>query len=94
MMEKSARQQDYFIKEILDQSRNSRLEVKREPVDFESLIHEAFDQLDYSNLSGNKVEKLISVDQPKPFYSDKWRLKVILNNVISNSIRYKNGKDL
>ncbi len=32
MMEKSAKQQDYFIKEILDQSRNSRLEVKSEPV--------------------------------------------------------------
>jgi signal transduction histidine kinase len=93
MMEKSARQQDYFIKEILDQSRNSRLEVKREPVLFESLIEEAFEQLDYSNLNGNKLEKFISVDQNEPFYCDKWRLKVILNNIISNSIRYKNGKD-
>lgn len=93
MMEKSARQQDYFIKEILDQSRNARLEVKREPVHFESLIEEAFEQLDYSNLNGKQVEKIISVDQNKPFYCDKWRLKIILNNVISNSIRYKNGKD-
>jgi signal transduction histidine kinase len=93
MMEKSAKQQDYFIKEILDQSRNSRLEVKSEPVLFEPLIEEAFEQLDYSNLSGNKFEKIITVDQDQPFYCDKWRLKVILNNIISNSIRYKNGKD-
>lgn len=93
MMEKSARQQDYFIKEILDQSRNARLEVKREPVHFESLIEEAFEQLDYSNLNGKTVEKVISVEQQKPFYCDKWRLKIILNNVISNAIRYKNGKD-
>jgi signal transduction histidine kinase len=93
MMEKSAKQQDHFIKEILDQSRNSRLEVKSEPVLFESLIEEAFEQLDYSNLNGNKLEKFISVDQNEPFYCDKWRLKVILNNIISNSIRYKNGKD-
>jgi signal transduction histidine kinase len=93
MMEKSAKQQDYFIKEILDQSRNSRLEVKSEPVLFEPLIEEAFEQLDYSNLNGNKLEKFISVDQNEPFYCDKWRLKVILNNIISNSIRYKNGKD-
>jgi signal transduction histidine kinase len=93
MMEKSALQQDHFIKEILDQSRNSRLEVKSEPVQFKSLIEEAFEQLDYSNLNGNKLEKIISVEQEGPFYSDKWRLKVILNNVISNSIRYKNGKD-
>jgi len=93
MMEKSARQQDYFIREILDQSRNARLDVKREPVQFEALIEEAFEQLDYSNLNGKKVEKVITVDQNRPFYCDKWRLKVILNNVISNSIRYKNGKD-
>lgn len=93
MMEKSAKQQDYFIKEILDQSRNSRLEVKREPVLFEPLIEEAFEQLDYSNLNGKKLERFISVDQNEPFYCDKWRLKVILNNIISNSIRYKNGKD-
>jgi signal transduction histidine kinase len=26
------------------------------------------------------------------FYSDLWRLKVIFNNIISNSIRYRNGK--
>jgi signal transduction histidine kinase len=93
MMEKSAKQQDHFIKEILDQSRNSRLEVKSEPVLFEPLIEEAFEQLDYSNLNGNTLEKIITVDQDQPFYCDKWRLKVILNNIISNSIRYKNGKD-
>jgi signal transduction histidine kinase len=93
MIEKSAQLQDYFIKEILDQSRNSRLEIKREPVLFKPLIEEAFQQLDYSNLKGNKLRKIISVSQSQPFYCDRWRLKVILNNVISNSIRYKNGKD-
>lgn len=93
MMEKSARQQDHFIREILDQSRNARLEVKREPVQFEALIEEAFEQVDYANLNGKRVEKVIQVDQKEPFYCDKWRLKVILNNVISNAIRYKNGKD-
>lgn len=93
MMEKSARQQDYFIKEILDQSRNSRLEVKSEPVLFEPLIEEAFEQLNYSNQNGGRLEKVIHVDQTEPFYCDKWRMKIILNNIISNSIRYKNGKD-
>src|SRR6185295_15698598 len=92
MMEKSAQQQDHFIREILDQSRNSRLEVQREPVLFESLIEETFDQLDHSSLGANSFKKVISVSQSQPFYCDKWRLKVILNNVISNSIRYKNGK--
>ncbi len=33
------------------------------------------------------------MNQNTPFYCDQWRLKVILNNIISNSIRYRNGKD-
>src|SRR5690606_30819775 len=37
MINKSALQQDHFIKEILDQSRNSRLEVKREEIYFKPL---------------------------------------------------------
>jgi len=93
MIHKSAMQQDDFIKEILDQSRNSRLEVKREEILFEPLIDETFSQLKFATSTGKSVEKVITIHQDEPFYSDRWRLKVILNNIISNAIRYRNGKD-
>jgi len=93
MIHKSALQQDNFIKEILDQSRNSRLEVKREEIVFEDLIEETFTQLRFATSTGKGVEKFVNVHQERPFYSDRWRLKVILNNIISNAIRYRNGKD-
>lgn len=93
MINKSALQQDDFIKEILDQSRNSRLEVKREEIMFEPLIDETFSQLKFAISAGQSVERLVNIEQKKPFYSDRWRLKVILNNIISNAIRYRNGKD-
>jgi signal transduction histidine kinase len=93
MINNSALQQDHFIKEILDQSRNSRLELKREEIEFEPLINETFNQLKYATSTGKSVEKVISVHQNQPFFSDRWRLKVILNNIISNAIRYRNGKD-
>jgi signal transduction histidine kinase len=86
-------QQDHFIKEILDQSRNSRLEVRREEIFFEPLIDETFTQLKFATPTGKSVEKIIHIKQDGPFYSDRWRLKVILNNIISNAIRYRNGKD-
>ncbi len=89
----SALQQDNFIKEILDQSRNSRLELKKEEILFAPLIEETFNQLSFAWNPGLVVEKSIQVNQTDIFYNDKWRLKVILNNIISNSIRYKNGKD-
>lgn len=93
MINASALQQDHFIRDILDQSRNARLEVKREEIMFEPIIDETFNQLSCITPTGKKVEKIISVHQNKPFYSDRWRLKVILNNVISNAIRYRNGRD-
>ena len=89
----SALQQDNFIREILDQSRNSRLDINREEIFFEPLIDETFNQLKFATSTGRSVEKIIEVRQTAPFYSDRWRLKVILNNIISNSIRYRNGKD-
>jgi signal transduction histidine kinase len=93
MIHKSAVQQDLFIKEILDQSRNSRLEVKREEILFQSLIDETFNQLKFSLNGGQPVQKIIKIAQEEPFMSDRWRLKVILNNIISNAIRYRNGRD-
>lgn len=89
----SALQQDSFIREILDQSRNSRLEVKKEEILFEPLIDETFNQLKFATSTGTAVEKIVHVKQDGSFYSDRWRLKVILNNIISNSIRYRNGHD-
>jgi len=93
MINKSALQQDDFIKEILDQSRNSRLEVKREEILFEPLIDETFNQLRFATSAGKSVERIVNIEQKQPFFSDRWRLKVILNNIISNAIRYRNGKD-
>lgn len=89
----SALQQDSFIREILDQSRNSRLEVNKDEIFFEPLINETFNQLKFATATGTAVEKVVNVKQAGSFYSDRWRLKVILNNIISNSIRYRNGHD-
>lgn len=89
----SAVQQDDFIKEILDQSRNSRLEVSRNEIQFEHLIEETFTQLQFATATGKPVERVVEVSQNGKFYSDQWRLKVILNNIISNAIRYRNGRD-
>ena len=93
MIDSSAKQQDHFIREILDQSRNSRLDVKREEIDFQPIIAETFSQLSFATPTGKAVEKIISVHQQRAFYCDRWRLKVILNNIISNAIRYRNGRD-
>ncbi|MCC6834695.1 MAG: MASE1 domain-containing protein [Cytophagales bacterium] len=89
----SAMQQDDFIREILDQSRNARLDVKKEEVFFETLIEETFNQLKFATTTAASLEKIVQVSQTQAFHSDRWRLKVVLNNIISNAIRYRNGRE-
>ena len=45
MIGKSAKQQDAFIQDILDLSRNDRLEILKEEIKFDSLINDIFNQL-------------------------------------------------
>jgi len=92
MVGKSAVQQDLFIKDILDISRNSRLMVDKKKIDWQKLIDDTFDQLKYS-VKDKSIDRKVSISGSSSFYSDQRRIKVIFNNLISNAIRYSNGKD-
>jgi len=93
MVAKSAEQQDTFIKDILDLSRNARLDVAREKIEFKGIVNDIFDQYSYIDNSKNVV-KQVNVKQKVVFQSDKSRIKVILNNVIANAIRHCNTKEV
>lgn len=92
MIENSANQQDDFIQEILDLSKNSRLGIRKDKIAIKSLLDEVFDLHIHNNVDKN-ILKDIEIDEQHPFISDRNRLKVIFNNLISNSIRYSNGHD-
>lgn len=92
MIHKSALQQDNYIKEILDQSKNARLELQKDKVSFQQLADEVIAQQGIS-IQGKEVKKILKIDQTEAFITDSWRIKVIFNNLISNAIRYRNGKD-
>src|SRR5690606_29869193 len=68
LINKSALRQDHFIREILDQSRNARLDVKREEILFQPIIDETFNALSLATPNGKAVEKIICVQQERPFY--------------------------
>ncbi|MCU0445076.1 MAG: PAS domain-containing protein [Microscillaceae bacterium] len=87
LQEVSIRRLDSFIRDILDYSQNTRLEVKKESINFKNLVKETFEQ--YSFLDNfNEIEKIIEIEQEERFFSDTRRLSIVLNNLISNAIRY------
>ncbi len=84
---KSIRKLDGYIVDILNISRNSRMQLQEVEIDFAEMIDQIYDQLYYiDNCFVVKKEK--SIEGNAVFISDPIRLNIILNNLISNSIRY------
>lgn len=86
MMQHSLARQDQFISDIIDYSKNKRKEIIMEPVSLKELFNEAILQLMHiENASRIKFTQEHLVDQIE---SDGLRLKIIINNLISNAIKY------
>ena len=79
---------DRFISDIIDYSRNTRLEINCVEVNFAQIIEESFKHLNY--MPGcSTLLKLINIDDHAKLYSDDRRLSIIFNNLISNAIKYQ-----
>jgi signal transduction histidine kinase len=90
LLKSSAKKLDGFICDILDYSRNSRMEVSKELIDFKQLVDETIQNLKFMGDINQQVDFTIDITGNVPVYADKTRLITILNNLISNAIRYQN----
>ena len=87
LMGQKAEQLDHFISDVLSHSKNLKMELKVERVDFQKLLDQTFNDLNY--LKGvEKVEKSIAISATA-FYSDPWRIGEIFRNLVSNAIKYR-----
>ena len=87
MMEKSIIRLDDFIKDIIEYSRNKHLKVNVETINFTNLIESSIESLWYLE-NTNKINIEISVNDKVSFVSDSKRISIVLNNFISNAIKY------
>ena len=87
LMESSVKKLDRFIRDVMDYSRNSRMGIHVEEIDFASLIDKVFDN--HSHLDQSlSITKSVDIQYKKKFKCDRSRLEIVLNNLISNSIKY------
>ena len=89
MIQTSISRLDLFIKDIIIYSRNSRLKSENEKIEFNDLINESIENFYYMSES-KKISIITEINGENNFYSDKKRIMVLLNNFISNAIKYHN----
>lgn len=88
MMKRTVNRLDSFIEDILDYSRNARTEIACELIDFDAKVNEIKELTKHLNEGTHHCELTIDLHIQSPFYSDRRRIWVILNNLISNAINY------
>lgn len=86
---KSINRLDSTIRDIIDYSKNARLPIEPIPVNLEELIRNTHEDLRF--YEGNSVSLELMLDQTAPFYSDEKRLKSIIHNIMSNSVKYSDS---
>jgi PAS domain S-box-containing protein len=76
-----------FIRDIIDYSRNSRMDIVQEPVNLNNLVQEIINGLKFTDEMG-VVSIHINIPENYVIASDKLRLRIILNNLLSNALKY------
>lgn len=87
MIRESISRLDKIIHDIIDYSRNSRMDLLHEKIDFTSMINEVIENHQYIE-EFDKVKISTHVDDTVSFLSDAKRIRVIINNFISNCFNF------
>lgn len=87
MMKERVNSLDSFIQDIIDYSRNSRIELVLANVNFTELIDDVIQHNRYLE-NAQKVKIIANININKPLNLDKNRISSVLNNLLSNAIKY------
>jgi signal transduction histidine kinase len=86
LMKTTLGKQDEFIREIIDFSRNKRTIVHRKEVNVDTLIDQVIARHQYMP-GAHDISIRKEISDPV-LWSDGLRLEIVLNNIISNAIKY------
>ena len=87
-IERSIYKLDHLVQELLSISRNDRVDDPLTDVNFMEEIDHSVDGY-YNALDTDNLSFVTKIKQPIRFVSDLTRVKILLNNIISNAIKYR-----
>lgn len=77
-----------FVNDLIDYYRNAKTQQSYHQIDFEDLVRSTFESFQYMEGAERITlhpENWLSSD----FYSDQYRLRIVLSNLLSNAIKYQ-----
>ncbi len=83
----SINRMDDFIKNIVSYSRNNRTGLDIEPFDIKKVIGQVLENM-RKNERARDIRFDISINQHQPFFSDRLSFITIVENVISNAVKF------
>jgi signal transduction histidine kinase len=90
LQEKSISRLDTFIQKITNYTKNTRLPIHNEKINFNLIVDNVLRE--HMFITGSEdVKKKLTVDNSQKYYSDSERITIILNNLISNAIQFRDS---
>ncbi|MFZ1391047.1 MAG: HAMP domain-containing sensor histidine kinase, partial [Dokdonella sp.] len=77
---------DTFIQKIIQYYTSIRVEDELTHIDFVGMLDES---VKLSKMQKPDLNFSVNIDQPVPFKNDAFRISIILDNLISNAIKYQ-----
>lgn len=87
MIDNRVNKLDEVISDILNYSRVSKRELSHDFVDFNELIDQSIADVKF-NEKANKIRLIYDRNNENVLYTDEGQLKIIMNNLISNAVKY------
>lgn len=88
LMENSVKKLDAFILSMHDYYTVQRGEVRIKELNLNQLIDDLKD-LHQASLIENNVQLSVNINQAEPFWSDEIIMRLVLNNLLANAIKYQ-----
>ncbi|MEY2691741.1 MAG: hypothetical protein RIT03_131 [Bacteroidota bacterium] len=87
LIESSVIRLDETIQEILEYSKNARLETQLESFDVKEMVQVIFNDIKFSTDEG--VKFAVDIVGDSIIFSDKYRINTVLKNIIGNAVKYR-----
>lgn len=88
LMDRSVVKLDTFIRNLTDFSRITRTEVEYQELDFQEMLDEIQESLQYME-EAERVRVTLNVEGESKVFGDRFHMGIVLSNLVSNAFKYQ-----